>query len=330
MKALAAFFGGTLLAAGILIGAKLALVHAMGEELYRIPELQLERFREIFRERPVTHSPLLILGDSTASFSVDALLFPDALSLAVVNSTPVEAYFTAKRVLDSGARPRCVVASFSFERELYAKYFWTMFVSGGFYDGAAQAEIEEVSRNNGELPGAYSAPEITIRRLAATHGVLDGYDISRIQNGLAAIAWDRENVRILRGTIRRHKGSTPLVDASRFDGPRELFYSKPPAMSRTETEYFRRFLSLLATNGIRLYLFEVPFAATVAAPAQTAYWRDLEALVAAALPPGVPAPTYVRAAQVEPELVISAGHLTEAGVQRASPELLSATASCSR
>jgi hypothetical protein len=320
------FLLGSAGALAALLAVKLTLTRALGEGIHRLPDIELERIARLFRQSPVTRSPLLILGDSTATFSLDAADFPDATSFATVNTTTVEAYFLLRRALASGARPRCVLAAFSFNWELSRQYFWPMLVGGGFYSPAELAELVDVSRGYGEEPGSRSALYRAVRGFAAEEGIWDDVTVPRLQEGIASLAFERDRVRAFRQSVWSHRGSAPLDNASRFEGKLDLAYDRAPAMTRTEEEFFRRFLVLLESHGIRFFLFEVPFAESVPAGEAEAYWRSYESLLRE-----VPAaPVLLRPPPMPPELYLSAGHLNSAGIRRAAPFVRGAVKECFR
>lgn len=327
-KALAIFLAGSAAALALVAVAKVGVVAALGASLYRLGDFELDHWRRLSASRPITRAPVLILGDSSAAFSIDALEFPDAMSFALVNSTSVEAYYLLKRVLDSGATPRCVLASFSFVWDANRKFFWPSFVASRFYSDEELAEIVAVSSGFGEAPGSEPALARTFRRAAAEARLLDDVTLPRLQLTIATKPWQGLIAESFRQNLWAHRGSSKFFDGSHFDGSLELTYPADPSMTRTEAGYFGKMLGLLGEHRIAFYLFEVPFGESVPKAVQSRFWGKLDSLLASVRGVGGAELRILRPPPVPAKDLISAGHLTAAGIQRIAPFLADALSPC--
>lgn len=320
-KALGAFAVGTLLALALALGFKLLLVRALGERLYRLPSLQMERLARELAKKPVTAARVLVLGDSTATFSLETSKLRHADGFATVNTTTVENYYLLKRILDSGANPNCILASYSFQWELNRDFFWNMFVASGFYSDEELREIRRVRREVNEGDWLWGA-----REFAARQGWLDVFTVRRLQEVVFSWSWGASHVEMSRNLLHHRKGSVALRDANNFEGSLAMFFDKDPALTRTEQIYLKRTLELARDRGIPFIFLKVPFPASIAAERVTAYWLKYEQFLLDAAgpfriiaPPPMPEASY-----------ISAGHLNQKGLDAMTPYVQNGLETCFR
>jgi len=95
---------------------------------------------------------VLVLGDSTAACGLYAPTFERALSVATLNSSPVEVYFDLKRRLKTREAPACAVMALSWDWEHYKHFFWRTFNRAGFYSPQELDEIFRVSEETQSFP----------------------------------------------------------------------------------------------------------------------------------------------------------------------------------
>lgn len=323
LRAVAVFAAGSLAVLVLALGLKLLVVRLMGERLYRLPSLQMERLLKVLPRRPVTDARVLVVGDSTGSFSVDARRLRHAENFATVNTTTIETYHLLKRILDSGASPSCILASYSFQWELNRGFFWNMFVAGGLYSNQELGELERTRRELGEGESALRREAMLF---AAKRGWLDLFPLRRIQESLFYWFWGRLHVNLSRNLLWFQKGSTILRDASNFEGSLAMFFEKDPYLTRTELEYLRRTLELAREKGIPFIVLKIPFPQSVPRAKADAYWVKYEQFLLDAAgpfrvlsPPAMPESHY-----------ISAGHLNLKGVEAITPYLSEGLGSCFR
>lgn len=322
-KAIAVFLTGSLVAITLAVCIKLSLVWLMGERMQRLPDLQLERLARLFQRKPVTDAKVLIIGDSTATFSLDAGLLKEAESFAMVNSTSIESYYILKRILDSGARPRCIMASFSMQWEPNREYFWSMYLANGFYEEEELAEIARVraSHGEGELPLVYA-----LKKFAARSGVNDLISMKTLQEGVLLGRLKEVHASSSRMTLWQHKGSKSLRDTTSFEGSLDLIFSKMPYITLTEREYLNRVFALARERKIPFFLVKVPFAQSVPLEKKVKYWQKYDDLLL-----GLDGPFRLIGPPAMPEgFYLSAGHLNMRGGAAMQPYLQSGLESCYR
>lgn len=322
-KAIFVFVAGSLAVIAMALGLKLLVVKAVGERAYRLPSLQLERLARRLPQKPVTDARVLLLGDSTATFSLDASRIRHAESFATVNTTTIETYYLLRRILDSGSNPNCILASYSFQWELNRGYFWNMFVASGFYSDAELAEIEAVRAAAGEAENSLLA---RAKLFAARRGWLDLVTLRRLQEVFFYWGWGKESLAASRMLLQHRRGSTVLPDASNFEGSLDMFFAGPPSLTRTEEEYLRRTLELARERGIPFVVLKIPFPDSVPAEKTRPYWEAFEEFfLRAGAPFRVIAPPPMPESQY-----ISAGHLNAKGVQELTPKVERALEMCYR
>ena len=328
-KAVFFFCLGLFLFFALALSAKKILVAWLGDGLYKISDLQVERVAAFSVKTPMTNSRILILGDSTAAFSINAFDIPNANAFTLANSTSIESYYLLKRVLDSGGRPDCVLASFSFVWFLNRDFFWKTFAGGRFYRDDELAEIVQVSRAFKEPPGTLPFLLRELRRRASAIGLWDDKNMARLQYAFFSSSWEWRQVRAVRNSIWLNNGSNSLRDWRRFDGKLDPRYDADPEMTKTETEYFRKFLDLIKKFKVKLFIFEVPFSLAVPEGEAAEFWKKYESLILASKPDGLDL-HFIRPPRIPGDLVISAGHLNTAGVKTMGPFLNKSLEACYR
>src|SRR5262245_43398851 len=97
------FLGGTALCLTFAFLLKTFFVIVLDKSLPRLMEEQVLRIARLKSSSPVRNPALLLFGDSTATFSIDASRFPSADSFAAGNSTSLEAYFILRDLLRAGS-----------------------------------------------------------------------------------------------------------------------------------------------------------------------------------------------------------------------------------
>ena len=232
-KAFWHFIWRSVLVLSVLFIGRQILIASLGDAVLGLPEFQMERFAGILSEPELFSSDVFVLGDSSAVFSVSAKDLPRTLSLASINSTPMEAFYSLKKILKEGAKPNCILFSGSFSWKANHEFFWPMFVANGFYASGDLKEIYEVSSLNGDPPG--NIGRILFEWKSALYGrkIIDGISWGRIQDAIFQYQEKIKRARRFQANVQREKGSNPVLDHSSFEGRKDLVFSASPDRKST-------------------------------------------------------------------------------------------------
>ena len=205
---------------------------------------------------------IAVLGASQASVDVMPGLLDlpvSARNFGLTASTPIEAYFLAKRLTGCPKPPKVAVL-------VYAGYDFAE--TGYFWDRAARygllgfAELQDVARTAAEVAdpdlyhGAFGAepPPAMKNLLYAAH--FPPYDFKSL---LAAKGSNRrsDNDRLTAETLLQHGqhliSDEPGTDVHGWEADQESFQPSPLSMA-----YFGRLLGLLRVNGVKIVFMAPP------------------------------------------------------------------------
>ena len=288
--------------------------------LQRIDDWQVIRVRELLAKRPPLASSILIFGDSSAAYSVDAVALPQARSFATVNGSAREMYFILRSLLASGTQPRCVVAALSLQRPIDS--LWSLYVRNHFYSREELREIAQIGATLGE-DRLYRHPWL-FRAKALLYSL--GYRpdlLPRLQTALLHGAEVLAYNRAFAERIERDRGSVILNERGEFRGTLEMNYAQPPKMDAVEAEYIRRFHALAHEAGIRIYWLRLPLPTDM--PGAADYAQAYEKLFS----PHLGRNSFlVGFPPFPPEDFIKVGHLRASAARRLTESLSNKLAGC--
>lgn len=275
----------------------------------------------------VREAKIVILGDSTAFFNLSPLALPEAVSLALSNSTIRESYFTLKRLLALGARPNCIVASFTFQWPDADKYFWSMFVRNDFYSIEDLAEIRSVHFLDESPFGREAAPTFWTK-VFLYRAKISGHPLERVRRVFFPDSDLESRKAKFLAALDRGKGWTGMLDPSRFRGEfRERFTSPPHRMPSTDA-FSRKLTALLEAHDIRLFLVDTPISSIYSEAERVAYERGFSEAAAALL--AAPQVKRIRLPVLPESYFFTAGHLLLPGSDSIMPTIRQATEECAK
>lgn len=328
VRALLVFSAGIILLGASAFFARKTVLDFLGPDLLNVPLLHLQYVRKVLAAPP--KADLLILGDSTAVFSVDAAAFPSAQSLATTYSTTVEAYYTARKAMEAGIAPRCMLFSFSFSWKESAEHFWPVFVLGGLLDNPDLQEIRSTLRGRSAVTPVQESFLFEARRLLYQNGILDGFTWSSIRDALLKGATNSQRAAQVTENLQHHKGSNPISDKTRFAGNTSLVYEHGPELSPQQKLYLSKLVELARERKIDVFFLALPFAASVESAYAEGFWKKYFQVLDETLSGSSAGIRRIQPAPLPPHMYLGAGHLNEAGVAKIQPQLLRETAGCFR
>ncbi len=295
----------------------------------RIDDIQTRAVREMsFLPSELSPLQILVLGDSTAAFNLNAASLGGAASLGMVNGTVIETYYIFRRFLVRHPAPRCVLVSISFQEQNREQLFWNQFVKNDFFSAEELREIYRTSQRFNEFPSS-SFTYLGFQARAALHYVgLLGISFSGVQE---AIAYQRNPPRAHEKYLERmRKNRGPVAPESKADLEGGTVREMPglPSPSPQSISYFQALLDLAAKAGSKVILLQPVFSSTVPEADRRLFIEGFRNLVSGSAEGR--AISWAAPSQPKDEEFVKSGHLLARGARILSAELGAKLSECRR
>lgn len=169
----------------------------------------------------------LILGDSTATFSLFPKLIPNSLNLSQLAGGTTEAFILLRRYLSRHIKPKRVLMSLSFNEGFRTLHFWTTYVRSGFYSLPELFLVLNESRRLNSFPGREISPFLAFFKFFQHRLYLDRTWITSIRSTVLKNKRpsDEDSYEINLGTERLLESSGGSLGVQYFNPPDPNEYS---------------------------------------------------------------------------------------------------------
>jgi hypothetical protein len=252
------FLGGLVVFVGLLFSV--CWIWVIREPMsYHDPDYSVWRAKVSLLEKG--DSRLVILGDSCAEDDMlPGRLGPGVINLGSAGTTPIDAYFVAKKIVALKSPPRAVVISFIPFHFINPTppLFWGRMTFDSL-SGEDLEEIRQTSRdlNDSVLFGNRSPGDIDARlKILLLSWKFPSFDAPALMKTIVASRY-RENMEAYNQTLadRGQRYRTIIKDSDRLDDNSAL---KDFVPSKLIDAYFDKTLALFSSKGIPVYFLGMP------------------------------------------------------------------------
>lgn len=262
------------------------LIYFCFSYLFRLHFHHASTHKLIYNQNQIENKSLpfyenLILGDSTATFSLFPRIIPNSLNLSQLAGGTTEAFILLRRYLNRHIKPKRILMSFSFNEGFRTSHFWTTYVRSGFYSLPELFQVLNESRRFNSFPGSQISPLLAFLKFFQHRLYLDQTWIASIRSTFfrAKRPSDEDSYEINRATEGLLETSGGSLGVQYFNSPDMNEYSylqRDFAPSQDYLHSLEKILDLCKELKIVAHLSMSPYLDTFKTPIEYPFFYGLK------------------------------------------------------
>jgi hypothetical protein len=254
--------------------------------LFRIHFHHASTHKLIYNQNQIENKALpfyenLILGDSTATFSLFPKIIPNSLNLSQLAGGTTETFVLLRRYLNRHMKPKRILMSISFNEGFRTSHFWTTYVRSGFYSLPDLFQVMNESKKFNSFPGSQFSPLLAFLKFFQHRLYLDQTWISSMRSTFfkRKKPSDEDSYEINRGTERLLENSGGSLGVQYFNSPDMNEYSYLQKNFSPSPDYLHsleKILDLCMELKIVAHLSMSPYLDTFKTPIEYPFFSGLK------------------------------------------------------